>query len=311
MVLKILNININGLKGHLDTLIDRILDCKPEIFHIQETKLGIKDVFELKIHDYKVIDHRRNSKYGGVMTCYKQNLDISKIIKNTSPKGNEYITLVLNNPTKTRITNLYNPTSKNIDIHLTNNNLKKNIHKCNIITGDLNSKHPDWGSTKTNKGGTLLNDCIKNKMFNHSIHKKPTHYHYVKTHKPDVLDIALWNDFGQIEKVTVKNLKNAGCDHLPILFKFHLDKSDALVNITSKIKQYNKVNWDTMNNSLASKLKLISNTNELETLILNIEKEINNIYQEIPTKNVHRTNHGITEDTRKLIKKNRKLYNLY
>ena len=55
MGLNIINANVNGLKTHIDTIIDCILNNKPDTVHLQETKLGPNDLFKLNIQNYTVM----------------------------------------------------------------------------------------------------------------------------------------------------------------------------------------------------------------------------------------------------------------
>ncbi|CAI6364155.1 unnamed protein product [Macrosiphum euphorbiae] len=70
-----------------------------------------------------------------------------------------------------------------------------------IIGGDLNAKHTDWHSLRSNKSGkTLAQHAESSNRYSIVASDSPTYFSYVPTHRPDVLDIFLldtpnWNYF--------------------------------------------------------------------------------------------------------------------
>lgn len=81
--------------------------------------------------------------------------------------------------------------SPNADLHRNDLKLLTNHNGPSILAGDLNSKHPSWNSFSTNTAGRKLLRHSEANNYTIVTPDSPTHYPYIPTYRPDVLDIIL------------------------------------------------------------------------------------------------------------------------
>ena len=74
---------------------------------------------------------------------------------------------------------------------------------------------------------------------------------------------------------------------------------------------YHKYNWEKANKILLENFKIPSTNQEIDRKIEKLEHQITKINEEIPSKNIKRTNHGLDKATLAMIKRKRKLYRDY
>lgn len=106
-----------------------------------------------------------------------------------------------------------------------------------IIGGDLNAKHSDWHSMHSNKSGkTIALHAELANRYSVVASDSPTHYPYIPTHRPDVLDIFLLDTPNLDYSIT--NLCDLSSDHNP-----------QLLTLTSQLSQCGppdarkRINW--------------------------------------------------------------------
>ena len=308
--ISILQININDLTNKKHQICKLIYEKDPDVILIQETKLTSTSE-KVEFEGYETIEHKRQTKGGGLLTATKK---CYKILSNEpfTINSNEIIktTIELNGDSYLNIINMYNPKSQKIDIETIKHEIMNNN---SIIIGDLNCKNKLWGSRKNNIGGQKLGEMILNNSndINHSFHHKPTHFNY-KTKTEDVLDIALWNKKNKnIKKIEIQTLKAITSDHYPTIFDVFTISEPLKTKKTETIKLFHKYDWKKGTESHLSLPSNLSSTKEIDQAIIKLEQEIKNIYDEIPTKQITRSNNGLDRNTRKLINRKNKLTHLF
>lgn len=83
-----------------------------------------------------------------------------------------------------------------------------------VIAGDLNAKHGNWHSILPNKAGkTLARHQESYNLYSVVASESPTHYPFIATHRPNILDIALINL--PPHNYTLSNINDLSSDHNP------------------------------------------------------------------------------------------------
>ena len=285
--LTILDSNVQGIQNSFFDILDLVLEKNPDIVSLQEIMITEKNLlYNTDIKNYKKIEYRRkHKKGGGLITYVKDTHEILSITKTTTENYNEFIITKIktNNNTIIHHTNFYNPLSKNIDTIQIEKILNENEN--NIITGDLNCKHPSWGSTNTNEGGHKLKNTINKNKYNTTYHNNHTHYN-VSTKKHDTLDISIWkNKNYNIQPI---NQHKINSDHTPILFVLKSNKPIYKIIPPTYITQYHKVNWTEANEELNNIIIRTNNTIEIDHSIKKIEQKISEIISKIKEKHTNK-----------------------
>lgn len=160
--LNILSFNARGLTSTSHTEIKVYLDENPniDIICIQETKLNNNITKNIPgyIAHYKYYKNQNNNVCGGLVTYFKNKLNVEEIIVENprDQKGNiaiemQLFKLYLNKST-IHLANIY---SRGCDLEALNKMstyFTNGLRDC-VINGDLNSHHPMWGSQKQDSGG--------------------------------------------------------------------------------------------------------------------------------------------------------------
>ena len=87
-------------------------------------------------------------------------------------------------------------------------------HRKVILAGDLNCKHPDWGSRLTTPSGRALSRYLHDHHLRAYGPGLPTHYPRRPGARPDILDIAVVK--GVVNQIEVSVLTELSSDHCPI-----------------------------------------------------------------------------------------------
>ena len=301
--LNIIHINTQGIRNKIPDIALLIQEHKPDILLLQETWLNSTDPLVLNFNNYKTSEYRRTGGGGGLAICIKSDITHSFSSKLTTNKGNEVMSAKIDDSKGNfiEIFNLYNNRTKNIDTNFISDTLVDNDK---LIIGDLNCKHPKWGSKKVNPGGKILNQELKKYNIDHSFHNTPTR---ITNTNEDVLDIALWNKSNKFcHNMTVKTLEDIGSDHIPVLFSINFEPS-VKVKHHKKIKQYHKVNWESLNQKLLKLNRKLTTNDDVDRQIKRIETCLHTIEQNIPTVDIKTSNSGISKDTKDMIRNKRKL----
>ncbi|GBN02929.1 hypothetical protein AVEN_113338-1 [Araneus ventricosus] len=169
----------------------------------------------------------RNKNGGGlaflIRGIHYQSIDINtRIINNTNLEIQGVTVVWRGRPLN--IFNMYHPP----DLKSLSNEILDLFVESSICIGDLNAKHPTWGSTNTNPRGIELLNMIDDKGFitlNDGTH---THYSHIYNSK-EALDIAFVSpDLGP--SCTWKVQENIRSDHLPILIELKKRQSVCVNN---------------------------------------------------------------------------------
>ncbi len=222
MTLKFLHLNINGYKSKKQDLKTLISEQKPDIVCLNETKLIKKE--NIKIKNYTSIMNNRvnrrteKSYGGGTAILIREDIAYDQVRK--FQIGKHEITSVTIYPDSLNIKKSFNlcccyfPPAFAIDEEI----LKLLFIPNSIIVGDLNSKHPTWGSIKENDRGKKFRDTFDTN--NIEKYMMPPNYKNKKGEYKEVIQQVLTSStrFFQIENI--KSLKNMGSDHLPFTFSF-------------------------------------------------------------------------------------------
>ena len=155
MELNLLQWNANSIRAHGSELRDFISNSNIsfDIICIQETYLKTSHNFCLV--GYTTIRKDRETAKGGVATLIKETMSFTEL---KSPDALEAIAIKIKTETShLTVINLYlKPETEVDEAHLESLFNHSNV----IITGDLNAKHPLWGSPARNTRGARLEKLI-------------------------------------------------------------------------------------------------------------------------------------------------------
>lgn len=235
--LKILNWNANGINNKTEELKQFIIDNQIDICLITETHARACN----KLNFPNFITYRTDrirGRRGGTAILAKRSLNTS-LHSSINDYGFEATTIILKHDLHTIfITAIYNPPKH----QLSNNNITSFLRNIpnHIVGGDLNAKHTHWGCNTDNKNGEVLLNYIMDNNYKVIAPIHPTHYPYVSSHTPDILDIFITNTDLPINATTFDDLSS---DHLPVI-------SVIGINNPESPKIYKKTNWDLFYNIL-------------------------------------------------------------
>ena len=304
MTITALHVNTQSIHLKLPSIQNLIHIHNPDFISIQETFLKLNQHPKTTIPGYKVKDFRRqNQARGGIILAYIESIKHSKTEKITTNKKNEYIksTFFLNDLPLTVIS-FYNPKDTYIDT-LEIDNL---LTDTSILFGDLNCRHPCWGDSTSNGGGTKLFNLITRNNINCTYHTQPTHTHQAPPYTKSTIDICLWRTKHKyIKNVTPTNLDDISSDHLPVFFKIesNLNKPKS----TKHIPLYHQYNWESANERI-----LNIDTNDLtiegiDRTIDTLEQITSEIIENIPMKTIYTSNQGLSKEIRNKISEKKTL----
>jgi endonuclease/exonuclease/phosphatase family metal-dependent hydrolase len=118
------------------------------------------------------------------------------------------------------IFSLYVPPNNHIPALLIKD-LEKNYENF-ILMGDLNAKIVDFGSTKTNHNGEILNELFETTSLMTINNRVHTHVNFVND-ESNILDWIILNSklIDYFKSFEVLSEEDMGSDHLPIIANFH------------------------------------------------------------------------------------------
>ncbi|CAF2250930.1 unnamed protein product [Rotaria magnacalcarata] len=155
--LSVLHYNIRNFYKNQCDLLDMIERYNPNIISINElgTDVPIKKIKNL-LFSYDVFKAQGSNSHAGVVVAVAKQLHATAV---THQQIN-IITVILkiNNKSYT-FTSLYSPPTEDLPLEILSEILKK--CKSNIIVGDLNAKHEQWGCSLRNKKGRDLNQWLQ------------------------------------------------------------------------------------------------------------------------------------------------------
>ena len=310
MTLKISQLNINGYKSKKQELKTYLIENKTDILCLNETKLIKNET--INIPNYiPIMNNRLNRRTvrsfgGGTAILIRDDIAFDSIRKYQIGK-HEIISLTVF-PDSTNMTRSFNlfccyfPPNFSVDLEL----MKLLFSPNTIIVGDLNSKHPTWGSLKENARGSKLRELFDNN--NMETYIMPPNYKTKKGEYKEVIQqiVSSEDRFFQIEKISSQT--NMGSDHLP--FSFSVFDPNASNKKSKYLKLYHLIDQNTVDSILNSfSLDKVFGVKEVEdktSLLISLLKEIDT---KIPSKFVTSNNQGLSFRTRCLIKERRKIIN--
>lgn len=208
-------------RNEILTLIDKY---NPEIFLLQETWL--RPEVPYSIPGYHVVrrDRADGRRRGGVAILLREGLEFQEL--DTALYSVEGVGVDFFSRKKViQVLSLYFPPTTTLkrDILLLNN-----FGPHAFMAGDLNAKHEDWGSPKTDRLGKYVQELCEGGNLNIHVPSEPTRLAPRITIPDAVLDYAITS--ASIEDVQVLVLGGEGTtsDHLPVLYTVH--GTEALSN---------------------------------------------------------------------------------
>lgn len=189
--LKIMAWNCHGIQHKTQELSAFIKTHNIQIVLLGETRLAPKT--PLKIPNFHVYRSDRKTKprhpsSGGTAVLVRRGIVHQHI---TIPTKLDSISININlDGEVTQITSVYK--SPRATLLSSDLDLLTNTNGSFIIGSDLNAKHTDWHSLHCNKSGkTLAQHAESSNHYMVTAPDSPTHYPYVPSHRPDVLDVFL------------------------------------------------------------------------------------------------------------------------
>ncbi len=93
----------------------------------------------------------------------------------------------------------------------------RNLSRLVFLGGDFNCKHTDWNCRTTNANGVVLRDYLATTTHLHiKAPDEPTHYPDHPHHIPDILDVALVQNW--TFPTHIKVIRELDSDHVPVIF---------------------------------------------------------------------------------------------
>ena len=298
--LKVMQINIRGLKNKKQDLEVLIVDNNPDIICLNETLL--KHDQSLKIKGFNTISLNRQTTTfgGGVMILIKDHIQYDEITK-IHINRHEIVQcrLKCSELDYIYIASIYVPPTAKID-----NEILETINKDNtIIVGDMNCKHLKWGCN-TN-GRSLMQHLYNNGLENINT---PLNYKNIRnnTLKYDRLQQILTSIIRvyQIENVYTAN--DIGSDHLPMIFDVKFNRPIENKNM----KLYHKLNLSQVTKILDQiPTQTCQSIEQIEHQVKTLQEKLEEIDKIIPRKEI-KNDLGLPREARQMIKERRKLKNL-
>lgn len=143
------------------------------------------------------------------------------------------ITITLDQGGSLRLVAAYNRPSNTISI--TDLKTVLNTGMPTVLAGDLNCKSKEWGCKADNQNGRRLFEHIYNETWTLSAPTEPTHYPWQGNQMPDILDIALVNNFDyDLEQKVLGKLYS---DHRPVLMTIKVNN----IQLTTPMRYWGKL----------------------------------------------------------------------
>lgn len=182
-----------------------------------------------------MISNTSTNRFGGVALLVHKSIQHTQIFTNFDF---ETVAIEIDSLNKTVFSSYISPSTP-----FTYNNLNNVFNLPNsriIITGDFNSWHPTWGSTRHNRRGTIIHKYITTNNLILLNDKSPTHFttHNTFTH----IDLSLCpSNLATYTKWT-RSDDLSGSDHFPLILDiFEIPQHPALPRSNFKL---NKANWE-------------------------------------------------------------------
>lgn len=155
----ILQWNLNGYFTHLEKLKILITGCNPKVICLQETHFKNDSFHTLKGYNtfYKNRTYRGKAS-GGVATLISEDIPSKNI---TVISAIEAVAITIMHPVVINICNIYLPNDQEINEQQLSQ-LINQIPTPRILIGDFNAHNTIWGSTHTDRRGTVIEKFAEN-----------------------------------------------------------------------------------------------------------------------------------------------------
>lgn len=230
MVVKILQWNIKGYNNNYNELSNLIKKHKPNIISLQETHF--KNNFNIPVPINFSIYKSQNSAiliHNSIQHCYIGSLDtFDTVAVKIISKTTFYLYSTYLNPSKSFNLN---------DL----SDLFPHVSHPIVITGDMNSWHPLWGSSSSNSRGKILSKFITQSNLVILNDGSPTHF---STHKTFTnIDLTLTSSDLSIQSEWQIEKDLYSSDHYPIITTM-FSENYSLNNVRTKpLFNTKKANW--------------------------------------------------------------------
>lgn len=291
--------NANGLKSKLHELKHFVNDHNIDIMLINETHLKSSD--SPNISQYILYNNNRPISKGGGTAIYIKHSIPHCELPTANTESMEISSIQVNLKSgPLNLHSVYYPPNATFYP----NDVKKifNTNTPTIIAGDLNAKHSEWNSIKTNTRGKELKKLADLNQIVIDGPSDPTHEHQSN---PDVLDIVLLKNLSINYSLEVSY--DLTSDHTPV-FMYLGEQCDTGKKIqkTTDWKSYR----DILNNII---IPIIKDENDLNNAVNYLENRIITSFESSTTMKEKPINYKtqIEQSTIDLIKERRRLRKLY
>ena len=275
-MIKILQININGINKKARELIETTKEHNIDIITIQETKLT-QHAKTPSIPGYTAIrkDRPNGRGGGGLITYIRSNIAYTDTqIPNHIDNSNIELLIQkihLSNTKHLHIANIYIPPRNTRNPN--HNNEDQTIEQClqyittntnTILTGDINAHSQTWYSAYNDHRGEIISTYITNS--NHTFlntntpTRKPNNINQQNT-SPDITTIeehlkrhTTWNTLNELHS-----------DHLPILITFNTKSNFRIQQHRHTYTNYKRANWTEFTREIENKLQDTNNTDNIHS----------------------------------------------
>ena len=241
--LKILQLNINGIKGKVDELADFLHTNQIKIASIQETKLS-KNSKDINIPNYTFLrqDRKRNSG-GGLCFFIHESVQFQAL---PSPLVNEQIESQIIKVNSTKIVNIYIPPSSSCTPGFEPTIAPLLPDGDAIITGDFNAHDQLWNSTLQDSRGANLAEELGTSNFGVLNNENPTRLPTNSNGQPTSPDITLAS-LPLLPYANWETMTQMGSDHLPIVITCAMD-INFLHSDRKTFVNFKKADWQSFTN---------------------------------------------------------------
>ena len=252
-LLKILQININGISNKLQELELLIDTLKPDIICIQETKLNKARKSPQLPHYTTNRTDRQNSKTGGgLITFIHNSITYTELPPNPHNKGlieSQTFKIHLNTNKYLHVSNIYipprdttNPLHTQEDEIITASFTYLTSLSNSIITGDINAHSNLWHSPITDHRGTHIQDILNNSDHIVLNTNTPTRVPNNAQQQPTSPDITSISSSHYLH-TTWQTTTALSSDHLPIVTT--IDTKTKFHNTQNRLSytNYKKADW--------------------------------------------------------------------
>ena len=258
----ILQWNLNGLRSRLSHLQTLIYKENPKILVLQELKVNENNNIYIKDFD-KVYKKCRNNRGGGVCIAVHKSLPATPIDLNTELEAVACKVYFKN--FSINICNVYFNNEANIN-NITLTNLINAIPSPKLILGDVNAKHPLWGSPTSDQRGITIRDTIID--YNMTVLNDGSHTYYnAKQNIMSHLDITICTNNVSHKFSWKTYIDKFTSDHYPIFIKYNM--SELYTSKPRKWK-YQEANWRMYKNNVSLPNYFYNPMEDIQTIVCNI-----------------------------------------